>query len=305
MSERLQGIEIFVAVVEEGSFTAAAERLGLSKSAASKHVSALEDRLGARLLNRTTRRLSLTEVGRAYFERCRTVLEEIEAAERSVTDLSDTPRGTLRINAPMSFGVKHLAPALAEFQGVYPDLRTDVSLNDRQVDLIDEGYDLAIRIAELPDSSLIARRLSSCRRITCASPEYLVQHGRPEHPRDLASHRLLAYSYLANPRELRYSVEGEDFHVELDDCSASANNGDFLASMAAAGLGILMTPSFIVGDHIRDGRLVPILCDFEAEPIAIYAIYPHSRHLSVKVRLFIDYLSSRFRDPPPWDEGVG
>ena len=304
MSERLQGVEVFVEVVRAGSFTAAADRLGVSKSAASKQITALEDRLGARLLNRTTRRLSLTEVGRAYYDRCAVVLDDILAAEQAVTELSDTPRGTLRLNAPMSFGIRYLAPAVAEFQGLYPDLRVDVTLNDRRVDVVEEGYDLAIRIADLPDSSLIARKLATCRRVTCASPEYLVHCGRPGRPEELAHHRMLSYSYISNPREFRFQENGQPLTVTTDPV-VTANNGDFLTSIATAGLGILLTPSFIVGDAVRAGRLVPILQDFEADPIAIYAIYPHSRHLSAKVRLFIDHLARCFKDPPPWDQGVG
>ncbi len=303
MSERLQGIEIFVAVVETGSFTAAAGRLGLSKSAISKHVSALEDRLGARLMNRTTRRLSLTEEGRAYYDRCAAVLAELGEAELAVSRLSHTPRGTLRVNAPMSFGILQLAPALAAFQALYPDLHVDVTLNDRLVDVVDEGYDVAIRISRLPDSSLIARRLATCRLITAASPGYLAQHGRPAHPRDLEHHRVMVYSYQANPRGLHYTELGAPLTVTVDP-AVIANNGDFLACMAASGHGILRSPSFILGNPIRAGQLEPILEAFEADPIAIYAIYPHNRHLSAKVRLFIDFLATRYRDPPPWDEGI-
>lgn len=303
MNTHLQGIEVFVAVVECGSFTAAADRLGLSKSAVSKQVTALEDRLGARLMNRTTRRLSLTEEGRAYHERCAAVLAELRDAELAVSRLSDTPRGTLRISAPMSFSIQHLAPALADFRARYPELHIDVTLNDRLVDVVDEGYDVAIRIAQLPDSSLIARRLATCRRITAASPHYLAEHGRPAHPRDLAGHHVLVYSYLQNPRELTYAEDGRPLVVNVNP-AVTANNGDFLACMAASGHGILLSPSFILGEAIRAGHLVPILESYEADPIAIYAIYPHNRHLSAKVRLFIDFLATRYRDPPPWDEGI-
>ncbi len=298
--DSLSGMAVFARVVEERSFTAAAHQLGLSKAAVSKQVTRLEERLGARLLNRTTRRLNLTEIGAAFYQRCVRILAEAEEAELAVTRLHATPRGTLRVDAPLSFGVRYIAPALPEFMRRYPELRVDLTLTDRFVDLIEEGYDLAIRIAHLPDSSLIARKLGESRRIVCATPDYWAEHGRPAAPADLAGHNCFGYSYLATRNEWRFQGPAGPAAVRVAG-SLTSNNGDILRAAALGGLGVVLTPTFMVCDDLRAGTLEPVLADFPVEPQGIHAVYPHNRHLSAKVRAFVDYLLESFGATPPWD----
>ena len=301
--ENLTGMAVFAAVVEARSFSSAAVRLALSKSAVSKQVSRLEDRLGARLLNRTTRRLSLTEVGETFYRHCVRVLEEAEAAEQAVTHLHEEPRGRIKINAPMSFGILHLADAIPDFLARYPQVTVDIDLSDRFVDLIEEGYDLAIRIANLNDSSLIARRLAPVRRIVAGSPAYFAEHGVPERPADLKDHNCLRYTYVADGREWRFRGSDGEEAIEVSG-SMRANNSDVLRGAALAGVGLMMAPTFIVGDEVRAGRLRPVLTEFELADLGIYAVYPHKRHLSPKVRAFVDFLAERYGDDPYWDEGI-
>ena len=299
--EHLSAMAVFARVVEEGSFSHAARGLGLSKSAVSKQVGRLEDRLGVRLLNRTTRQLSLTEAGTAFYEHCRQLVADAEAAESAVTHLAAAPRGTLRVNAPMSFGQLHVAPALPDFLAAYPELSVEMHLSDRTVDLIEEGFDLAIRIGQLRDSSLIARRLAPMHRVVCAAPAYLDARGRPSHPRDLQNHECLIYSYLSSGREWRFQgAEGElrvAVHGRLE-----VNNGDALLAAARQGFGVVMLPTFLAAGDLKAGRLEPILQDWcEAEAGAIHAVFPASRNLSPKVRVFVDFLAHRFAGPPDWD----
>lgn len=298
--DQLTGMAVFAKVVETGTFSAAARELGLSKGAVSKQVARLEDRLGARLLNRTTRRSSLTEVGSAFYERCRRIVAEAEEAELAVTRLHAEPRGTLRVNLPMSFGLLHVADALPDFMAAYPEIQLDVSLDDRVVDVVDEGYDMVIRITSLPDSSLIARRLAAFRVVTCASPDYWAEHGTPKHPKDLAGHTCLLYSYLSSLDEWRYHGPDGPIDVKVNG-PMKANNGDMLRAAAVAGLGIVRSPTFIVGRDLYEGRLKPVLMDYEETGRGIYAVYPHNRHLSAKVRAFVDFLAARFGDMPEWD----
>ncbi|MBT3559230.1 MAG: LysR family transcriptional regulator [Rhodospirillales bacterium] len=300
--DSLNGIHTFTRVVEIGSFTGAAASLGQTKSSVSKQVAKLEDRLGARLLNRTTRRMSPTEAGQAFYERCQRIITDIEDAERSVTNLQDTPRGLLRINAPMSFSIRHLAPVISEFMQQYPDLQVDLDLNDRVVDVVEEGYDLVIRIARLPDSTLIARKLAPFHRIVCASPAYWDQHGRPQTPGDLRHHNCLLYKYLSSGNEWSFiSPTGEDSIVRISGTFTS-NNGDALLAAARQGLGVLATPSFISCDDVLSGVLEPVLEDYSHESTNIYAVYPHNRHLSAKVRLFVDYMVEQFGSNSSWDK---
>jgi DNA-binding transcriptional LysR family regulator len=299
--DNLSDIAVFIQVVESGSFTAAAERLALSRSVVSKYISRLEDRLGARLLQRSTRRLSLTEAGQAFFSRSQRGLQEIEAAEAEVSALQSAPRGRLRLNTPMSFGILHIAPALAGFAERYPELTVDMNLDDRQRDLVEEGFDLAIRIAELPDSSLIARRLGPCRHVVCASPAYLEQHGTPRTPDDLHRHNALTYRYQATPGEWRFiSPEGRYLSVPVSG-SLEMNNSLAIREAVLQGAGITLTPSFVVGEDIRAGRLVQVLSEYRAREISIYAVYPERRHLSPKVRAFVSFMQERLADPPYWD----
>lgn len=293
----------FVQVVEGGSFSAAARGLGLTRSAVSRQIAGLEDRLGARLLNRTTRRLSTTEAGAVYHEHCARILAEAAAAERAVADLDGAPRGLLRINAPMSFGQNHLGPAIAEFLAAHPAVKVELMLDDRVVDLVGEGYDVAVRIAELPPSTLIARRLAVNHRVLCAAPAYLARAGRPQRPEDLTHHACLGYTYMTTGNDWRFRGPEGPVTVRIDG-AISANNGDVLRQMGLAGLGILLSPTFIVGDDLRAGRLVPLLEEWTDADTGIYAVYPHSRHLSPKVRAVVDFLVTRFGPRPYWDEGV-
>ncbi len=302
--DRLSLMETFVRVAELGSFSRAADRLGLSRSVVSKYLSALEDHLGARLVNRTTRRLSLTEVGEAYLDRCQRILADLEEAEQAVGSLHGEPRGTLRINAPMSFGFLHLAPALPRFLEAHPGLSVDVTLNDRFVDLLEEGFDLGVRIGSLSDSSLIARKIAPLHLVLCASPEYLARRGMPATLDDLAEHDHLSYS-LSRGGDV-WTLEGANGetvavpvrpHVRI-------NNGDALMAAALGGAGILYSPTFICHEALRAGRLVRVLPDWGRQAGAIHVVYPHSRHLSAKVRVFADFLKAHCGTTPYWDEGL-
>lgn len=299
--DRLAAIETFVKVSETQSFSEAARRLRSSKSVVSRQVAALEGELGARLFHRTTRSLTLTEAGRSYFERASRILAELEEANRSVTQLQSAPRGQLRVNAPMSFGLLHLAPAVPDFLERYSEVEVDMTLNDRFVDLVDEGFDVAVRIGHLEDSSLVARKLAPIRRAVCASPAYLKARGTPVQPNDLKTHDCLCYSNVALSHEWRFVTEnGRPWPVEVRG-RLSANNGDVLKAAALRGLGLAILPTFIVGSDLQAGTLVTVLDKFVAQDMTLNAVYPHSRHLSPKVRAFVDFLAERFGPRPYWD----
>ena len=295
---------VFARVVEAGSFSRAADALGMSKSAVSKQIARLEDRLGARLLNRTTRQLSLTEAGTAFYSGCQQLVSDAESAEAAVTHLAQAPRGTLHVNAPMTFGQQHVAPALPAFMAQHPDLAVDLQLNDRTVDLVDEGFDVAIRIGQLADSSLIAKRLAPLRGRLVASPEYLDHHGRPAHPSDLKHHTCLIYSYFAAGRSWPFRGPDGPIRVPVDG-RLEANNGDVLLTAARGGMGIAQLPTFICGDDLRAGRLESVL-DAWLDPSdgAVHAVYPASRTVLPKVRVFIDFLAARFGAAPYWDHDL-
>ena len=303
--ENLTDVAVFVQVVDSGSFTTAAERLKLSKSVVSKYVTRLENRLGARLLNRTTRRLSLTEIGRAFYTRSQRGLQELEEANAEVLRLQSAPRGTLRINTPMSFGILHIAPALADFLSRYPELSVEMNLDDRKVDLIEEGFDLAVRISDLPDSSLVARKLGPCRHVVCASPEYLQRHGTPQTPEDLREHNTITFRYQESPSEWRFLSPEERYVSVAVSGSIQMNNSLALRETLLQGGGITLTPTFVVGADIRAGRLQPLLPNYRTLELSIYIIYPQRQHLSPKVRAFVDFMVERISDVPYWDrEGV-
>ncbi len=293
---RLDAMEVFAEVVEAESFSAAARRLEISKSAVSKQIARLEDRLGVRLLNRTTRRLSLTEAGATYYAACRRVLDEAETAERAVSNLAAAPHGLLKLNAPMSFGFLHLAAAIPAFHARYPEITVEAAMNDRFVDLVEEGYDLAVRITRLPSSTLVSRKLSSTRMILCASPQYLARAGVPAHPSALAEHAVLAYSYLAAGDD--WPFEGPDGPVtaKIRPCVRS-NSGDICRAGALQHQGIVLQPSFLVGPDIEAGRLVEVLPEYRSLEIGIYAVYPTRKQVSPKVHLLIDFLVEAFRTP--------
>ncbi len=302
--DKLDRMAAFVAVVEEGSFTAAAERLGVSRAAVSKMVAQLEAELGARLLNRTTRRNSLTEVGALYCKRCQSILEDVAAAEQAVAGLIEAPRGTLRINAPMSFGYRRLAGVISAYCRRYLDVQVDLTLADRFVDVVDEGFDLAIRIGRLLDSSLVARHLGEARRVYCAAPEYLARHGRPAHPRELAGHACLTYAYQEHGDRWPWQ-DAEGTHEVAVRGPLRANNGDVLLQAAMDGLGIAFLPTFICGEALACGELVLLLADFEPPPLDIHVLYPATRHLSPKVRSFVRFLTEALAECPVPAQGDG
>ncbi|HKW54476.1 MAG TPA: LysR family transcriptional regulator [Stellaceae bacterium] len=296
---------IFVKVVESSSFAAAARHFRLSPAMVSRHVHALEEQLGAQLLNRTTRRVSPTEVGQAYYQRVRQVLADIEEADRLASDLQAAPSGLLRITSSQSFGIRHLAPAIADYLALCPGVQLDVTLNDRYLEIIEEGFDLAIRIGHLGDSSLIARRLAPIRMALCAAPDYLARHGAVRAPADLAQHDCLVYTYAASQSEWRFiDGAGREQAVHIAG-RLVANNGDVLRTAALQGHGIALGPTFILGEDIRAGTLVRLLPDYTPPEVGLYAVYPPSRHLSAKVRSFVDFLVTRFGGEPEWDRAEG
>ena len=303
MLDNLTGLVVFAKVVEEGSFSKAAISLGISKSSVSKQITALEDHLGSRLLNRTTRRISLTEPGTLLYERCQRIMAEVDAAEREAGSLQSSPSGRLRISAGVSFGHLHLAPLMPDFLLAFPDLSVELILNDRRVDLVEEGYDLALRIGHLENSTLIARKLCPSRLVTIASPDYLEKHGEPKHPQELARHAHLAYSYLNDGTAWDFRVEGRDQQFRIAP-RMTTNNGDAILTMVERGSGISQVPTFIAGDSVRAGYLKQILSDYVPAPIGLYALYPTSRNLPLKVRVFIDFMRNWFRNDPKWDDGL-
>jgi len=298
--DRFQSLTAFAKVVESGSFARAADRLDLSVSAVSRQIGELEAHLGVRLLNRTTRRLSLTESGRTFHERCVQLLADLAEAEEEVGAAAIVPRGTLRITASVSFGVGYLAPAIAEFRRQHPQLRFDVELSDRAIDLVDEGIDLAIRIGDIGSRVLIARRIGVAQMICCAAPSYLAQHPAPRTPADLAAHPCLTYEYASIGNAWRFSDAGGRVHEVRVSGPVHANSGAMLAALAVAGVGVNLEPDLIVANDVRAGRLVTLLPDYRAPTIDINAMYPSRRHLSAKVRSFIDFLAQRFAQAPPW-----
>ncbi len=295
--DKLHAITAFSAVVEAGSFARAADRLDVSVSAVSRHVSDLEAHLGARLLNRTTRRLSLTEPGRAFYERCVQVLADLAEAEEAAHAGTAAPRGTLRITCAITFGTRYLAPVVASFAARYPDVRLDIDLSDRAVDLVDEGYDVAVRIGVIGSQQLVGRKVADTRMICCASPAYLARHGIPREPGDLGKHRCLTYEYLSARNTWRFhGPEGEEQAVRVAG-PLHANNGRFLEAMAVEGLGIAYEPDFIVGRDLAAGKLVRLLAEWELPASPIYVVYPSRRHLSAKVRTFTDHVAEAFAAP--------
>lgn len=287
----------FVRIVEAGSISAAAEQLGVAKSGVSRRLAELEKRLGSRLLNRTTRRSSLTEEGRSYYEGAVRLLSNLGELESLVANSQTALEGRLKIAAPLSFGLAHLTPAIEAFARAHPGVRIDVDFSDRLVDLVAQNFDLAVRIAELGDSSLRARRLCPIRLILCASPLYLERHGLPASPADLGDDQVLHYD-IGGGAAMRLGGE----RVAAVRPRFTANNGDFLRDMAIAGHGVVLTPTFIVWQALARGELVPLLADFWPPPLNAYAVYPQGRYLPRRARVFIDFLASRFGEDPYWDQ---
>lgn len=287
--DRFQEMSVFAAVVDAGSFVGASDALEMSKPAVSRHVAELEARLGVRLLHRTTRRLSLTEEGEVFYARCKELLGQLAEAEAEITSRTGKASGLLKVSAPVSFGLLHLAPLWAGFMARHPDVVLDVTLSDRMVDLVEEGFDLAVRVARLPSSSLVGRKLSSTRSVLCASPQYLRAHGMPKHPADLAQHTVIAYSLLSTGDT--WSFEGPDGTVSVKvEPRMRSNSGDTCRAAALGHQGIIVQPTFLIGDDLRSGALVELMPQYRAVELGIYALYPSRKHVLPKVRLLVDYL---------------
>jgi len=297
--DKLARVKVFVMVVETGSFSAASDRLDLSRAAASKYVSQLEAQLGVRLLNRTTRHVSTTESGRLYFERCKEMLHLMEEADDMVTGFSDAPKGTLRISAPSVFAHRHLVPLLSEYNRLYPDVRTEIIVSERVVDLVDEGYDLAIRIPYTEDAALIARRLTSCKHVVVAAPVYLKTAAALAAPSDIHKHACMLYSFTQN-NTWPLEKDGKHYPIKITPVITS-NNPEVLLEAAIAGMGVTIMPTFIAYEAIRKGLLQTVLNDYTLLNLDIYAVYASRHYLPAKIRTFVDFLKSRIDDPPYWD----
>lgn len=302
--DKFADIEAFVAVVESGTFSAAGERLCIAKSVVSRRISQLEKRLGSQLLHRTTRRLSLTETGKDFYQRGVQVLADLDDAEQSISNQSKDLRGPIRLAAPLSFSMKHLSGPIASFLKEYRGIELVLDLNDRTVNLIEEGVDMAIRIAELEDSTMVARRLGTIRYMTCASEAYLKEHGRPEHPDDLQQHIGLQYSNMSYKQQWQYRSDTGKAVYAQPHIRIRANNGDALAAYAVAGLGVVAGPTFVLSPYLKAGTLVPLLCEYQRPSVGIYALYPEGRLMPKRVRVFSDFLAQQLGDFPEWDEGL-
>lgn len=300
--DKLDAMNALVRVVTSGSYAEAARRLGLTRSAVSKAVMELEHTLGARLLDRTTRRVTPTEAGLAYYERCLAILAQVAETEAQISRLHDEPKGVLKVNAPLSFGTMYLGAAVADFMARYRDLKVELTLTDRFVDPLEEGVDVTIRIGKLADSSLIARRIASTPMLIVASPEYLKRNRAPKSPADLASHQCLTYGHTTSMQRWHLKDEDEPMNVLIGACMSS-NNGDVLRDAAVAGIGITLLPMFIVGREVAAGQLEAILPDFAPSDLDIHALYAPNRYLAAKTRVFIDFLVDRFSKAPTWNDG--
>ena len=299
--DRLRAFEVFTTVVGQGSFTRAADKLDTSPANVTRYVNELEEALGARLLNRTSRKLSLTETGKTLYDRALSILEDVAEAEAVASITSIQPRGRLRINAPLSFGILHLAPLWPSFVARYPEIELDVSLVDRVVDLVEEGYDLAVRISRGGSPALVSRKLATTHHLICASPGYLARRGTPASPEDLKEHTCIAYTYSDSVDEWRLLDDTGKEHSVAVPQLMQTNNGDTARAAALAGLGIIRQPTFLIGEDVLQGRLVPLLTAYHTSAIDILAVYPSRRHLSAKVRVMVDFLVASFRGAPRWD----
>ena len=291
--DRFLEMQTFNAVVDAGSFVKAADALNMSKAAVSRYVVDLETRLGVRLLHRTTRRLSLTDEGLVFHSRSKELLAELSEAEDEITSRSDAASGVLRINAPFTFGILHLAPLWGAFRALHPKVTLDVTLADRLVDLVEEGYDLAIRIASLDNSTLVSRKLATTRMVLCASPTYLERHGTPLDPGELAGHDVISYSYWSTRDEWRFDGPSGPVSVKTKPC-IHTNNGDTCRAAALMHQGVILQPTFLVGQDLADGTLVELMPEYRSIELGIYAVYPTRQHVSAKVRVLIEFLVSHF-----------
>lgn len=302
--DRFENMSVFVHIVEAGSISGASDKLGVAKSAVSRRLKELEEHLSVELFHRTTRRMNLTDTGRAFYHQSVRILEDVLEAELATSQAHGTLKGSLKIALPSTFGLMHMGPAINEFLQAHPQIEFDLDFNDREVDLMQEGFDLAIRIANLPDSSLIARRLAPIQTVICASPVYLQQMGAPQSPDELGEHHCLVYSLL---RDFEYwhltDSTGKEIRIKIQPY-LKASTGEFLKGAAVEGLGIILVPSFIAYKEIERGTLVPVLKEYKTPQIDAYAIYPQTRHLSQRVRAFVDFLVKRFEGTPYWDSCI-
>lgn len=298
---RYEQLEAFIEVVDQQSFSAAGEKMGLVKSVLSRRVSELETRLGVKLLNRTTRKLSLTSAGEQLYQQTSVLLSDLLDAEQKVSDEQVALSGRLKIAAPLSFGHRHLASAITEFVKLHPEIDISLDLNDREIDIVAEGFDMTIRIGELMDSTLIARNLGVIRFVTAASDAYLKQHGTPEHPNDLVNHQGLLYSNLT-PKQQWQFTDNKQRIVAIPHTRLTANNGDFLRKAAINGLGIVNSPTFLLNEYIRSGALREILKGYQAKPTGIYALFPPGRLIPRRVKVLVEFLQKQYGDLPEWDK---
>lgn len=302
--DRFESMAVFGKVVSSGSFSDAARQMHISQAAVSKHVRALEEWLGTPLLNRTTRKVSLTEFGRVFHERFMRILEELDYARNAASEVHKQPKGTLRVTAPIPFGERYLPSLISNFLRRHPDIFFEVALTDRRIDLVDEGFDLAIRVGSLPDTTMVARRLATSRFVACAAPDYIKRFGEPREPAQLSNHQCLIFTHHQAPAEWRLVRGlGESVSVPVSG-RVKSNNADLLLAAAKAGDGILLAPTFHVGRDLASGALVPVLLDWTNWEIAIHAVYPQTRHLSAKVRAFIDFLVDEFKTACPWRNNI-
>ncbi len=299
--DRFENMNAFVRVVESGGISAAADRMNIAKSVISRRLKELEQHLGVELFHRTTRQMNLTDSGRTFYQQAARILADILEAEHATSQFHGALKGNLKVALPLSFGLMHLGPAINEFLQTHPDIEFDLDFNDRHVDLLAEGFDLAIRIASLPDSSLIARRLAPIQTILCASPAYLERTGTPQSPVELIDHRCMVYNLISNLEYWNLFDAANQLIKTRITPYLKASNGEFLRDAAVDGQGIVLLPTFIVYREIERGTLVPILTNYHAPPLAAYAIYPQTRHLSQRVRAFVDFLVKRFEGVPYWD----
>ena len=300
--DRFENMNAFVRVVEAGSISAAADRMDVAKSVISRRLKELEAHLGVELFHRTTRQMNLTDSGRAFYQQSVRILADILEAEHATSQFHGALKGNLKVALPLSFGLMHLGPAINEFLQAHLEIEFDLDFNDRHVDLLVEGFDLAIRIASLPDSSLIARRLAPIQTVMCASPAYLERMGTPQSPHELIHHRCLVYNLIGNLENWNvFDATGQLIKTRITPY-LKASNGEFLRDAAVAGMGIVLLPTFIVYQEIERGALMPIMTNYHYSQLAAYAIYPQTRHLSQRVRAFVDFLVERFEGSPYWDE---
>lgn len=298
--DRLLAMRVFSTVVDTGSFARAAEQLHISSTAASRHVADLERHLGAQLLQRSTRRLNLTEIGINYYDRCRAILADVEEAEAQASTSESQPRGMLRISLPYTFGINYIAPAIPEFCKRYPDLQLELSFSDRIVDLVEEGIDMAVRITGDLKTNLVARKLAEVRLVCCASPAYLKQYGTPQHPEDLRHHNCFTYSYSPNVNIWKFARDGREYQVQIKG-RLGTNSGEMSRLAAVDGLGIDMLPSFMICNELRNGSLIPILQDYPMPPVNVYAVYLPGARRAARVKAMVEHLWETLgKGQPPW-----